>query len=211
MKIDWQYGMKWLALGVSYSIVLQLVVPPVEAQDLPTELNLVVVQGDGATNNIGQRVAVWPVVRIEDQKHAPISGCVVVFTLPTDGATGEFNGSKTLTITTDNQGQAAAQGLKVNYTAGKVPIHITASYRGLTARTIITQFTVAPPGSKAGAGGGGGGHGKLIGILAVIGGAAAAGGVLATRKSTSGSSGPSTPAVTPIGITPGTGAISPPR
>ena len=112
MKIDWQHGMKWVALGISYSIILQLVIPPVQAQDVPTELNLVVVQGEGATNNIGQRATVWPVVRIEDEKHAPVVGSVVVFTLPTEGATGDFNGSKSLTITTDNQGQAAAQGLK---------------------------------------------------------------------------------------------------
>src|SRR5437660_211471 len=119
MKIDLKYATKWLALEVCFAIIFQFIAPPAEAQTIPSELNLVVVQGEGTTNNIGQRTAAEPVIRVEDDKHAPLSGAVVVFTLPTEGATGEFvRGSKTYTTTTDDRGQASGQGLKMNQIPG---------------------------------------------------------------------------------------------
>src|SRR5262247_375659 len=131
MKIDFPSGMQWLASALALAVAHQFSAPLAQAQAIPTELNLIVVQGDEVTSNVGQRSASWPIVRVEDEKHAPVADCVVVFTLPTDGATGDFNGSKSLTMTTDSRGQAAAATLKMNYVPGKVPIHITASYRGL--------------------------------------------------------------------------------
>src|SRR6476620_2298283 len=130
-----EYWTKSLALGLSFLITL----PHGQAQTMPTELNIVVVEGEGATNNVRQRVARDPIVRVEDENHKPIAGAAVVFTLPTEGATGEFaNGAKSLTVLTDRDGTAAAQGLKMNPVAGKIPIHINASYRSLTARATIT-------------------------------------------------------------------------
>ena len=199
-----EYWTKSLALGLSFLITL----PNAHAQTMPTELNIVVLEGEGATNNVRQRVARDPVVRVEDENHKPIVGAAVVFTLPTEGATGEFaNGAKSLTIMTDSQGQATAQSLKMNPVAGKVPIHVNASYRGLTARTSITQFTVLPPGAKASTSSSGhGGHGGLITVLVVLGAAAAGGGAyFATRSSGSAVNPP--PTVAPIGITAGTGTI----
>ncbi|MCX6626015.1 MAG: hypothetical protein NTW28_00095 [Candidatus Solibacter sp.] len=198
--------MKSLCIGLSFLIAF----PPLHAQLLPTELNIVVVEGEGAINNVRQRVARAPVVRVEDQNHKPIAGAAVVFTLPTEGATGEFsNGGKSLTMITDNQGLAAAQSLRLNQMAGKVPIHVNASYRGLTARTSITQFSVLPPGAKASSSTGGG-HGGLIAVLVVLGAAAAGGGAYFATHKTSSSSGtvvtPPTPVA--IGITPGTGSIA---
>jgi hypothetical protein len=199
-----EYWTKSLALGLSFLITL----PHAHAQTMPTELNIVVLEGEGATNNVRQRVARDPVVRVEDENHKPIVGAAVVFTLPTEGATGEFaNGAKSLTIMTDSQGQATAQSLKMNPVAGKVPIHVNASYRGLTARTSLTQFSVLPPGAKPSSSSGGG-HGGLIAILVVIGAAAAGGGAyFATRNGSSATVGIPPPTVTPIGITPGTGTI----
>ena len=182
--------------------------PILRAQTLPTQLNIVVVEGEGAINNARQRVTREPIIRIEDENHKPIAGAAVVFTLPTEGATGEFgNGSKNLTIMTDKQGLATAHGLKLNGLPGKVPIQVNASYRGLTARTTISQSSVLPPGAKASAGGGG--HGTLIAILVVVGAAAAGGGAyFATHKSGSSAPPVATPSgPTPIGITPGTGTI----
>jgi hypothetical protein len=199
-----EYWTKSLALGLSFLITL----PHAHAQTMPTELNIVVLEGEGATNNVRQRVARDPVVRVEDENHKPIVGAAVVFTLPTEGATGEFaNGAKSLTIMTDSQGQATAQSLKMNPVAGKVPIHVNASYRGLTARTSLTQFSVLPPGAKASTSSSGrGGHGGLIAVLVVLGAAAAGGGAyFATRSSGSAVNPP--PTVAPIGITAGTGTI----
>lgn len=197
------FGIRSLAIGLS----ILMAFPILQAQTLPTQLNIVVVQGEGAINNARQRVTRDPIVRIEDENHKPVDGAAVVFTLPTEGATGEFrNGSKNLTIMTDKQGQATAHGLKFNGLPGKVPIQVNASYRGLTARSTITQSSVLPPGAKASAGGG---HGTLIAIVVILGAAAAGGGAyFATHKNSSNSPvTPPPPAIPPIGITPGAGTI----
>jgi hypothetical protein len=108
-----------------------------------------VIEGEGATSSIRQRVTKDPVVRIEDDDHRPVSGAAVVFTLPLSGASGEFaNGSKTLTVVTDKDGLAVAQGLRTNEVPGKLQIYVTASYQALRARGWINQTVQAPPGTK---------------------------------------------------------------
>jgi hypothetical protein len=158
------------------------------AQDVPTRLNLVVLQGEGAADRAGEHASVSPSVRVEDQNHMPVSNAAVIFTLPTSGPTGEFdNGGKTLTVFSNDMGvadAAAVHGFKVNDVSGKMQILVNVAYRGQTASTIVTQFIVAPNGavthhSKAG---------KVILILALVAGGAA-GAILATRKSGSSSSG----------------------
>jgi hypothetical protein len=180
-------------------------------QAASTALNLVVVDGEGFVHNVRQRVRRDPVVRIEDQNGTPVKEAAVVFTLPTEGSSGEFgNGSKTLTTVTGADGLAKAQGLKVYRVNGKLPIHVTASYRGLTARTIVNQWIEgAPPGATEGKSG----SGKVIAILAIIGAGAAGGGYYAyTTYKKSPVSTPTIPTgPSPIGITPGGGTIAPPR
>jgi hypothetical protein len=212
MRTYFEYGAKLRSLVLTYILIFRLAGSPVQAQALPTELRIVVLQGEGASTDIRQRSSSEPIIRVDDEKQNPVSGAVAVFTLPTEGATGEFaKGSKTLTVTTDSRGQAAAVGLRMNSLPGKVPIFISVSYRGVTARAVMTQFTVAPPGAKIG--GGSGGHGKLIAILAIVGAGAAGGVVAATHKSASSPSSVTTPPAgpTPIGITAGTGSIAPPH
>ena len=200
-----------LCICLAFALILPVESLPAQEPTPPASLNIVVVEGEGAINNIRQRVARDPMVRVEDNNHKPIAGAVVVFTLPTEGATGEFgDGSKNSTIATDSAGEARAQGLKLSGMGGKMPIHVTASYRGLTARTTIMQFVEVPPGAKAG---NGGGHGKVIAILAVVGAAAAGGAVYAIHKSSSNSttSGSVPTGPSPIGITAGAGTIAPPH
>jgi hypothetical protein len=176
------------------------------SQTQPREINLVVIEGEGQNLKIGERASKPPLVRVEDENHKPIAGAVVTFTLPTEGATGDFGGSKTLTVVTDSQGEAVAKGLKVNTLPGKLPIYVNASYRGLTAKANITAYITAPPGAKTG-GRGGHSNGKIIAIIAIIGAAAAGGAVYATHSGGGTSTPPAPPAPTPIGITPGTGTI----
>jgi hypothetical protein len=168
-----------------------------------------VVEGEGAINNVRQRTAREPIVRVEDENHKPVAGVAVVFTLPTEGATGEFTkGVKTLMVTTDFQGQAKANGFRVNKTNGKLPIHVSASYRGLSARTIITQVN---EGGTAEATSARGGHGALIGVLVAVGAAAAGGGAYFAmhQNKQPPSATPAPPAgPAPIGISPGTGSIA---
>ena len=206
MAIHLKPGPRWLRCGLSYLLIFTWTIPYIRAQESPPEqLSIIVVDGEGAINHVRQRASRDPVVRIEDERNRPIAGATVVFTLPADGTSGEFNGSKTSTLVTDNQGQATARGLKVNQTPGKLQIHVNASYRGVRSRTTITQFNMQVPGVKSG------GSGKIIAILAIVGGAAAGGAIAASRKGGTAAGGtPVTPAAA-IGITPGTSTVGPPR
>jgi len=203
---------------ISLSLALVLATPlhtlrGQSPQTPPTALNIVVIEGEGVIHNVQQRDRRDPAVRVEDQNGAPIKEAAVVFTLPTEGASGEFgNGSKTLTLVTGADGLAKAQGLQVSRVNGKLPIHVSASYRGLSARTIINQFIEgAPPGAT---GRKGGSH-KMIVILAIIGAGAAGGGYYAyssSKNTTTIATPPTTPSgPAAIGITPSGGTIAPPR
>jgi hypothetical protein len=209
MATTLKYGMKSLAIGLSLLGFFHLAVAPAQAQTTPTEINIVVVQGEGAINNVRQKVASEPIIRVEDEAHRPVTGAAVVFTLPTEGATGTFgNGGKTLTVMTDTQGRATAQGLKVNEYPGKLVLHINVSYRGLSARTNITQFDEGPPVTKKAASSSGG-HGKKVVVILVLVGAAAGGGAYFALHKSGGSSSPGGTVTSPtsIGLTPGSPTI----
>jgi hypothetical protein len=119
------------------------------AQNVPGSISLVIVEGEGATSYVRQRVTHDPVVRLEDDDHRPIAGAPVVFALPVSGTSGEFlNGSRNLTVITDSEGLAAARGLRTNDSPGKLQIYVTASYRGLRARTLVNQVVQPAPGGK---------------------------------------------------------------
>jgi hypothetical protein len=193
MNSYWTCGSKTAAHAVALTLALQLAAsPPAWGQNPPTIISIVMVKGDGAIGRVGQRAEENPVIRVVDDRKSPVSGAAVVFTLPTEGATGAFaNGSKTLMTLTDTEGSATA-ALRYNQVPGKVPIHINVSYKGATAHATIMQITQAPAGYKARTGGGAGGAWYAL------------------RKTSSPPSSPVIPSVA-IGITPGVGAIAPPR
>jgi hypothetical protein len=166
-------------------------------------LNLVVVEGEGAINNIRQRTARDPIVRVEDENHKPIAGAAVVFLLPSQGASGTFAGGvQSLTVMTNNQGLAVGRGLKPNGVQGQYQINVNASYRGQTASVSINQSNAL---AAAGAAAAGGISGKLLALLLIAGGAAAAGAVVATR-----SGGGSSPTAAATTITAGAGTVGAP-
>lgn len=168
-------------------------------------LNLVVVEGEGAINNIRQRTAREPIVQVQDENHRPVAGAIVTFVLPNNGASGVFsNGARTLTVTTDNQGQAVARGLRPNGVKGQMQIRVNANHNGQTANTTINQTNAIIAGAAAGAS-----SGKLIAILAAVGAAAAAGAVIATRSGGNGT--PNAPPVAPTTISAGGSSVGPPR
>src|SRR5215813_6869743 len=112
--------MRWLSPLLAVLISLPLA-PVAGAQEAPPKLNIVIVEGDGAINNIRQRTAREPIVQVEDENHKPIAGAAVVFLLPDQGASGVFaNGSHTLTVMTDSQGRAVARGFHPNGVQGKL-------------------------------------------------------------------------------------------
>jgi hypothetical protein len=146
MKSDFLNSL--LPLGLCLAISFDGLLPAAFAQNIPARISIVVVEGEGVTSGVRQRIARDPVVRIEDDDHRPVAGATVVFTLPVAGTTGEFpNGSKTLTVVTGKDGQAAAPGLRTNQIPGKLQIYVTASYQGLRARTLVTQSVEGAPGA----------------------------------------------------------------
>jgi hypothetical protein len=172
-------------------------------------LNLVIVEGDGAINNIRQRTAREPIVQVEDENHKPIAGAAVLFLLPDRGAGGTFSdGSHSLSVTTNAQGRATARGIHLNNTQGQFQVAVTASYQGLTATATITQ-TIAVGAAAGGAGGAAGAaiSTKVI-VIIVVAAAAVAGG--AAYAATHSGGGAATAANTATTITPGTGTVGPP-
>jgi hypothetical protein len=185
-------------------LVLQMYPVSAWAQETGGQLNIVIVEGDGAINNIKQRTAREPIVQVEDQNHKPVAGAAVVFLLPDQGASGVFaNGSHTLTVMTDAQGRAVARGFRPNTVQGKVQIHVTASHQGQTASATINQVNAVSAATGAAATGI---SAKLITIL-VIAGAAVAGGVVAATRG----GGSSTTTAPPTTVTAGTGTVGAPH
>jgi hypothetical protein len=184
-------------------ILLNMFHTPAWAQ-APTGLSINIVEGEGAINNIRQRVNREPIVQVEDQNHKPVAGAVVVFFLPDSGASGTFaDGSHMLMAVTDNQGRAAARGIRPNNQSGPMQIRVTASFQGLTASSVIAQSNVA--GAAAASGFAGlSTAAKLAIILGIAGGAAAAGVIVATHGGGGGSSS------TTVALSPGTPSVGAP-
>jgi hypothetical protein len=176
--------------------------PPPAPGPAQARLNIVVVGGESAINNIKGRVN-EPIVQVEDENHRPIAGAAVVFFLPSRGPSGNFpDGSKTLTVSTDAQGRAVAAGIHRNNVSGQMQIRVTASYAGQTVSVVINQTNVA-------AGGGGLSTTAKVLIGIAVAGGAAAGAVLATRGGSSSSSS-SSAAPSGISITAGTPSVNHP-
>jgi hypothetical protein len=171
----------------------------------PMRLNIVVLEGDGAINNIRQHRAKAPVVQVVDQNNMPVEGASVTFLLPDSGPTGEFGGGvRMLAVVTDREGMATGRGLSPNETAGNFEIRVVASYMGEMADAVVHQTNAQP------AEGGGSGFPKKYLILGLIGGAVAAG--VAVAVSGHGSSAPSaTSGATGIVISAGTPVFQPPH
>lgn len=169
-----------LAQGISVVLTALLLVQSAGAQQTPAapqKLNLVIVEGEGAVNNVRQRVAREPIVQVEDENRRPVAGAAVTFLLPNQGAGATFaNGARSLTVLTDNQGRAVARGLQPNNVNGQFQIRVNASHQGQTASTAINMTNSVVAGAVAG-----GISAKLIAILAIAGAAAAGGAIAATR------------------------------
>lgn len=195
-------------------ILFYAVVSPVfAAQETsqPAGLRIVVLEGEGAINNISEHRAKEPIVEVLNSNNAPVKGASVTFLLPENGPSGEFGGGvRVLTAFTDEKGQAIGRGLVPNQNAGPFQIRAVGSFEGLTANTVINQTNAAPSNAS------GGGISKKFWLIAIIGGAAATGAALAARGH--GGSSPTTspatgPGPTQIGIviSPGTPTFQPPH
>jgi len=193
-------------LAITYST------PPAGAQaPEPKQLTISILEGEGAINNIRQRTAREAMVQVQDENHKPVAGVAVTFFLADHGASGVFaNGSQSMTVLTDANGQAAMRGMVPNQMAGKMEIRVSARLGNLNADAVITQTNAA----GAAAAGGAAISGKVIALIVVIAAGAAVGAIVATHGGSSSSntatipSGPTTPAV--VTITAGTPSVGHP-
>jgi len=176
----------------------------------PAGLQIIIVEGEGAINNVKQRVNREPIVQVEDENHKPVAGAAIIFFLPNDGPGGTFaNGSSTLTTTTNAQGQAVARGIRFNNQPGSMQIRVSASFAGQTASAIITQTNVLGLAATGASVGGLSLATKLLIIGAVVGAGVAAGVVIANHGGNSGGSTATPPST--ITITPGTVTVGGPQ
>ena len=184
-----------------------LVSGPLAAQRVG--LKILVIDGEGAINNVQLGSGREPVVEVRDEADKPVAGAKVTFSLPERGPGGTFFGaSRNLSITTNEQGRAVCTGFRPNITEGRFQIQVTAAQGDKTATAVITQSNVLPTGGvnkvvktpkKFGAG-------KIVLLLMAAGigagiGATRGGGETTTTTTT-------TPATT---ITPGTVTVGTPR
>src|ERR1035437_3174925 len=106
-------------------------------------LHVVVLEGDGAINNIRLPRAKGPIIRVEDANNQGVAGAIVTFLLPASGAGAFFgDGGRSLTMTTDDRGEVVARGLHANRIAGTFQIRVSASRGGQIAAASITQTNV---------------------------------------------------------------------
>jgi hypothetical protein len=163
-------------------------------------LHVVVLEGEGAINNVRSPRAKEPVVRVENANNQGVAGAAVTFLAPATGAGAVFGqGGSSLTLTTDDRGEAVARGLHANRIAGTFQIRVSASRGGWTAAASINQTNVDPgPHSSS----------RMIALLAILGGAAAGGAAIALH---SGKGKAATPAPPATIVVPGTPAFGGPQ
>jgi len=199
-----------LCMLLAEIVAVTYTTPPIRAQaPEPKQLTISILEGEGAINNIKQRTAREAIVQVQDENHKPVAGVAVTFFLADHGASGVFaNGSQSMTVLTDTNGQAAMRGMVPNKMAGKMEIRVSARLGDLNADAVITQTNAA-----GAAAGGAAISGKVIALIVVVAVGAAVGAIVATHggsstpASTTIPTGPTTPAVV---ITPGTPTVTHP-
>jgi hypothetical protein len=130
-------------------------------------LRIVVLEGEGARNDLALRTAQRLAVQVQDTVAGTAVGAEVTFTAPATGAGGVFsNGARRITVMTNAQGLAVVEGFRPNAAAGDFQIGIEASYRGQKATASIMQSNIGAAKKS--------GSAKWIAIIGIAGGAAAA-------------------------------------
>jgi len=193
----------WLAILAAASTLAAQTTPDTQETELRPDRNnglrIEVVEGQGAINNITKGTAWEPVVQILDESNSPVQDAVVTFVLPGMGPGAAFtDGSKVLSVQSDESGRAVARGMRPNTVVGQFEIRITATQGGRSASTTITQTNAAPAAIAKKSN-------KTLIILLVAGGAAGgiAAATLGKGSSSSTPTTPNPPPVTPGSVTPG--------
>jgi hypothetical protein len=139
------------------SLLLLEPAAPLHAEVLPAEappqsLQIVILDGEGALNNISERTAREPIVQVQDENHKPLAGAAVLFAIHggSGGAGAAFaGGASSLSVVTDANGVAHAAGLLANQAQGSWQIQVTASVGKVQATTVINESNVVPSASPS--------------------------------------------------------------
>ena len=106
-------------------------------------LQVLVLSGEAATNDVETRAASEPVVEVRNSQGEPVPGSKVVFRTPAVGPSATFYGaSRAITMTTDETGRATAGGMMPNTEPGEFFIDVTATSGSLKGGATIAQSNV---------------------------------------------------------------------
>ena len=119
----------------------------------PKSLHIVILEGEGALNNIKERTAREPIVQIQDENHKPVAGASVLFLMQggSGGAGGSFDSLSSFTTVSDADGRAVGHGFHPNTTNGKYTIAVSATVGMLVAMVVIDMSNVSEGGGAGGA------------------------------------------------------------
>jgi hypothetical protein len=165
-------------------------------------LRIIVLEGDGAINNVRTHTTHDPVVEVRDEQDGLVPGATVTFQTPANGASAEFgDGMRSFITQTDAEGRAATHGLRPNSITGPYQIRVSASLKSESGSAVITQTNAAPAEAKSS---------KKIWLIGLAVGAAAGGAFAATQG---GKSSSNTSSQTPASgaIVPGSPSFGPPH
>jgi hypothetical protein len=108
-------------------------------------LKIVILEGEGVSNNIKERIAREPVVQVEDENHKPVAGALVLFSIDSQGGNAGatfLNGAKTFSGLTDANGRIVAQGYRPNTHTGQFHINVSATKDNQSTHATIAQTNV---------------------------------------------------------------------
>jgi hypothetical protein len=139
---------------------------------VPSKLNVVVLEGEGAFNNIKQRLGRNVRIAVRDETGEPVPGAKVIFNAPAVGPGVTFGkfGNKFETVT-DARGTASTVDLVPNVSEGSFGVRVTVTNGAVQQTHLVRQSNTLAGGISDPKKGGGGKKALIIGILA--GGAAA--------------------------------------
>jgi hypothetical protein len=171
----------------------------------PAKLNINVIGGAGAVNDVKQRAPRDFTVEIDDENDHPVPGAMVTFFAPNEGPGGSFVGdSHLLTVMTGSDGRAVAKDFRPNDVVGDYNIQVNVALGDEAANGTISQSNQAsaePPAPRRSAM-----SGKKIGLIVAAGAAVAVGAALGLAHGGSSSSSTPTTATIGVGGTPTVGA-----
>jgi hypothetical protein len=109
-------------------------------------LQIVILEGENALNNVKDRTAREPIIQVRDENHKPVAGASVVFTI--QGGSGHAgaafaHGATTFTGQTDSTGRLVARGFRPNAHIGQFHVAVSASKGNMLTHTLIVQQNVA--------------------------------------------------------------------